>query len=76
MTFAEVLKTKREAAGLTKFELARRAKVMPSTITCYEQGKNSPRWAILQRLADVLGISTDDLRDRPVASAKPTAEVE
>lgn len=71
MTFAELLKAKREAAGLTRLELARAAGVTPPAITLYEQGKCGPGWGILQRLADALGVSTEDLRHLPRKPPEP-----
>ena len=62
MTFAEILKARREAAGFTRMGLAGLADVTPSAITLYEQGKREPTWAVVQRLADALGISTEALR--------------
>jgi transcriptional regulator with XRE-family HTH domain len=63
MTFAEILKARREAAGLTRMGLAGRADVTPSAITLYEQGRRGPTWAVVQRLADALGVSTEAFRD-------------
>lgn len=65
MTFAELLKAKREAAGLTRLELARAAGVKPPSISFYELGKSGPGWVNLQRLADALGVSTEELRHLP-----------
>ena len=62
MTFAAILKAQREAAGMTRMGLAGLAEVTPSAITLYEQGKREPTWAVVQRLADALGVSTEVFR--------------
>lgn len=65
LTFAEILKKKREAAGMTRMGLARLVEVTPSSITLYEQGKREPSWIVIQRLADAFGVSTEVFRTVP-----------
>jgi transcriptional regulator with XRE-family HTH domain len=53
--FAQRLKSCRLAAGLTKSELAKRARLTYNTVRQYEGGASEPRWKHLARLVSVLG---------------------
>jgi transcriptional regulator with XRE-family HTH domain len=59
--FAGRLREMREAAGLSQEQLAERSGLRPSAIRDLEQGRNSPRWGTVLRLADALGVA--DLRE-------------
>jgi transcriptional regulator with XRE-family HTH domain len=72
VTFAETkpspfptrLRALREAAGLSVAELADRAGLSREAVRLYEAGRRDPAWSAVQRLADALNASTEDLRDR------------
>ncbi|MGC8489897.1 MAG: helix-turn-helix domain-containing protein [Clostridia bacterium] len=55
------LAERRLEAGLSQFELARRANISPSVISQLETGKLSPYPAWRQRLADALGVLESEL---------------
>jgi transcriptional regulator with XRE-family HTH domain len=54
----------REAAGLSQRELARRAGITPGMLCLVEQGQTSPSTATATRLADALGVTLGELRQR------------
>ena len=51
----------RQAAGITVADLAHRAGITRQTVYNIEAGKRPPGSIILRAIAEVLGISTDDL---------------
>jgi len=51
----------REAQGLSKAELARRAKITRATLVWIEDGSHLPTVATLGRLARALGVKVKDL---------------
>ena len=55
----------RERAGLSRFALAVKVGVTERTIIRWENGEQSPTMTIAERIADVLGVSMDDLVGRP-----------
>jgi putative transcriptional regulator len=57
------LKRYRILAGLTQEELAEKTGVHRDTIIRLEGGKQPPRPRTLKNLADVLGVSTQDLTE-------------
>ena len=58
----KLLKTLREAKGLTQVDLAARAKVERTYIVKLESGdKKNPSLAILQKLAKALGVPVTEL---------------
>lgn len=62
MVFKDKLKEKRLEAGLTQAELAAKAGTTARTIQNYELGKSKPsNMEIAQRIADILGTTTDYL---------------
>lgn len=61
-TFAEKLAHLRAQKGLTQRELGAAAGVAWSMISKYESGKSMPRLKVLMRLADALGVSTNELQ--------------
>ncbi len=61
--FAERLRKARENAGLTQRELGGAADVNYSQISRYEQGSAFPRPGVLLRMANVMGVPIEHLRD-------------
>lgn len=61
--FPITLRNARERAGLTQRELGVRAGVNFSQISRYEQGVALPRPGMLLKLAEVLGVTPEFLRD-------------
>lgn len=62
MTFGEVLKSQREAVGMTQTQLADAVGLKQSDISRWERDERIPRWEMIQRIADALGVSTEALR--------------
>ena len=62
LRFAEKMKEYRNNLGITQKELAKRTHLAPATISAYENGVKSPTLDNAIAIADVLGISLDDLR--------------
>jgi XRE family transcriptional regulator, master regulator for biofilm formation len=57
-----MLKERREGLGLTREQLARKAKVTTAYVSMMEAGKRkNPSLAVLQRLAKALGVSLTEL---------------
>ena len=57
-----MLQDQREATGLTREQLAKKAKVTTAYVSMMEAGKRkNPSLAILQRLAKALGVSVSEL---------------
>ncbi len=55
------LRQLREAAGMTRLEVAIRMNVTPGTIYNWERGIREPRGRQLQQLAKLYGVSADDI---------------
>jgi transcriptional regulator with XRE-family HTH domain len=55
MNPATAIRHAREHAGLSKRELARRAKTSPAAITFYESGAREPSYATLTRIVTAAG---------------------
>lgn len=51
----EEIKTMREFEGMTRKELAKKAKTSEMNVWYIERGKRNPSFAIIERIADVLG---------------------
>jgi transcriptional regulator with XRE-family HTH domain len=68
--FARRLGELREAAGLSQYELARRAGLTRQTLSRLEMGDSEPSWGTVQMLAAVLGV---DCRAFADPSIKPPA---
>lgn len=70
--FAENLKKLREAKGWTKAELGKRVGVSDVTIGYWESGKTEPRMGKVEMVAEILGVTTDELlfTTAPAAPAK------
>jgi transcriptional regulator with XRE-family HTH domain len=67
MAFADKLRSLREAANLTQYELAKRAGLSKQALSRLELGEREPRWGTVQALAQALGVSVGDFAE-PVAS--------
>jgi len=67
----------REGAGITLADLARRLSTHPSNIQRWEQGRVSPNWRSLTRIAEALGVALEDLVSggREEAQASPAASM-
>lgn len=65
------LRERREAAGLSKAEVARAMQVDNAAVLRWETGEAMPRAEKLPRLADLFGCSIDDLygREPPEAAS-------
>ena len=61
MEFKERLKTLREENHWSQDELADRLKITKSAVSTYERGKNYPRFAVLDQMADVLDVDINYL---------------
>ena len=60
-TFAARLRALRESRGLGLRELARKAGITHQALAKIESG-SEPGFSTVQRIADALGVRTDDLR--------------
>jgi len=56
-TFGQRLKERRVSQGMTQADLARKSATSSSSISHFENGRNDPSLATLQRLADCLSCS-------------------
>lgn len=75
-TWAALVRSARETAGLPKIELARRLGIDRATISRWEAGANRPEdAAIVQRFAELFGIDLDEALIvaglRPATAARP-----
>lgn len=61
MEFSKYLSKLRKEKGLTQAELAEKMNVSDKTISKWETGKGFPETTLLVPLADIFGISVDDL---------------
>jgi transcriptional regulator with XRE-family HTH domain len=62
-TFASHLTRLREAAGLSKYRLARLAGLSTQALSNLELGAREPTWVTVQRLASALGVSCEEFTD-------------
>jgi transcriptional regulator with XRE-family HTH domain len=60
--FGQRLRELREAAGLTQQQLGDAAGMAYQTVAKYERGASIPTWPVVVRLADALGVDTDEFR--------------
>ena len=61
--FAAILRRLREAAGLSRPQLAAAAGLSRQVLHNYEAGRR-PTWDAVQRIAKALGVPTDTFRDQ------------
>lgn len=59
----------RQAAGMRQFELAARMGVKPPSVSAWENGTATPTVENILKLADIFGVTTDEVlgRSRPGA---------
>ena len=62
-TFGAVLLRLREAAGMSQYELAKRAGLTHQAISFLETGNRKPTWDTVQRLAMALGLDCSAFKD-------------
>ena len=55
LTLGALIREARERAGLTRAELARRARTSPSAVARYETGRSSPKIDTARRCLDACG---------------------
>jgi transcriptional regulator with XRE-family HTH domain len=65
-SFAERLRSLREAAGLSQYALAKRSAVSKQALSRLELGEREPNWVTVQRLAAALGVSCEAFLDPTV----------
>lgn len=63
MSVGEQIKKARKRAGLKQSELAEKLGLAVITIGQYERGQRQPRYDMLQRIAEALGVSAQELVD-------------
>jgi transcriptional regulator with XRE-family HTH domain len=63
VSFGDHLRALREAAGLSRAELARKAGVPVSTLWNWEGGRGFPGLPACQRLAEALGLPVERLAE-------------
>jgi transcriptional regulator with XRE-family HTH domain len=71
MTFARRLTELREAAGLSQYEVAKRAGVTRQTLSRLEMGESVPSWPTVQALAKALGVSCEAFQTDTEAATPP-----
>jgi len=57
--FADQLKRLREDAGISQYELARRAGLSKQAMSQLELGQRQPSWATVVKLAEALDVSVE-----------------
>ena len=73
MNFAEIIANRRKALGLTQEGLAQKLGVTNQAVSKWESGQSCPDLALLPRIADLFGITIDELFGRePKAVDFPT----
>ena len=69
-TFADRLRTLREAADLTQSQLARQARVSRQALSKLERGEREPTWETVRQLAHALGVNVTAFdNDNPVGAS-------
>ena len=71
MTFAEIIVRYRRELGLTQEGLAQRLGVTNQAVSKWESGQSCPDIALLPQLADLFGITLDELFGREAPKAEP-----
>ena len=64
MNFAEIIVNRRKALGLTQEGLAQKLGVTNQVVSKWESGQSCPDLALLPRIADLFGITIDELFGR------------
>lgn len=60
--FGRRLRELRDAAGLTQADLGEKAGMLPGVIARLERAEREPGWGTVLKLAQALGVSTDEFR--------------
>lgn len=68
--FGRRLRELREARGLSLPKLGELTGIAFQTIAKYERGENLPNWKAVEKLADALGVKTDDFRGESEAASE------
>lgn len=71
MTFAEIIVMHRRKLGLTQEGLAQKLGVTNQAVSKWESGQSCPDIALLPQLADLFGITIDQLFGREAPKAQP-----
>lgn len=66
MTIGENIRAVRESKGYSRTRLAKRAYISPMTIQMWETDKYVPTVSLLIAVADILGVTLDELVGRKV----------
>src|SRR5262245_25379355 len=69
--FGGRLRELREAAGLTRQQLAEKAGLKAGGVRDIEQGRRSPQWETVLALCDALGCSCEEFRKAPADRPEP-----
>jgi transcriptional regulator with XRE-family HTH domain len=72
MHFANRLRSIREAAGLSQYEVARRSGLSRETLSKLEKGDREPSWGTIQLLALVLKVPCTEFLDPAVKPPEDT----
>jgi transcriptional regulator with XRE-family HTH domain len=75
MSFGQHLRSLREAGGLSRAELARRARVPASTLRNWECDRGMPGMPAFLRLAEALGVPAERLAEGVEDPAEEELEV-
>lgn len=70
-SLGQSVRQRRLAAGLTQSELAESADVADATLSRIERDRLEPSIGLVRRIADALGVTTDDLLSGPKTAKKP-----
>jgi transcriptional regulator with XRE-family HTH domain len=65
-SFAERLRTLREAAGMSQYSLAKRSGLSKQALSNLELGRREPNWITVQRIAAALGVDCTEFNDPTV----------
>ncbi len=76
MGLSGTLRSYRKQKKMTQQEVAARIGLQRSTYSRYEEGTNRPSWKVLIKLADLYGITMDELVGRRTRSSHSVREVE
>ena len=70
--FAEQMRRLRQERGMTQQGLAEALGVSTSAVQKWERGQSEPNTKTLQRMADLFGVSLDELCDHPAPKSNVT----
>lgn len=72
MTIGKAIRSARESKGISRYKVAIKTGIGYQAIVNWELDKTSPRIDLLICVADVLGVTLDELVGRSVPNAKQT----